>query len=158
LDASLDAISPEEARKAIDRLQAMLPQFQADLSEQKKLLATAPEMSAEDYTKAKSDAATSAGQIEKAALDGERRYTTLPCPVLAIFALPHDRGLPPGPQRDAADAREMQTLGPLVDSFAAGVPKARVVRIAHAKHKVFESNPTEVIDEINRFIGSLKSR
>jgi pimeloyl-ACP methyl ester carboxylesterase len=155
LNASLDAISSEEARKAIDRLQAMLPQFQADLGEQKKLLATAPEMSAEEYTKAKSDAATSAGQIEKAALDGERRYTTLPCPVLAIFALPHDRGLPPGAQRDAADAREMQTFGPLADTFEAGVPNARVVRIPHAKHAVFKSNPTEVLEEINRFIASL---
>jgi pimeloyl-ACP methyl ester carboxylesterase len=155
LNASLDAISPEEARKAIDRLQAMLPQFQADLSEQKRLLATAPEMSAEEYTKAKSDAATSAGQIEKAALDGERRYTTLPCPALAIFALPHDRGLSPGPQRDAADAREMQTFGPLADTFEAGVPNARVVRIPHAKHAVFKSNPTEVLEEINRFIASL---
>jgi non-heme chloroperoxidase len=158
LNASLDAISPEEARKAIDRLQGMLPQFEADLDEQKKFWATAPEMSAKEYTKEKSDAATSAGQIEKAALDGERRYTTLPCPVLAIFALPHDRGLPPGAQRDAVDAWEMQTFGPLVDSFEAGVPNARVVRIAHAKHAVFESNPTEVTDEINRFIGGLKNK
>jgi pimeloyl-ACP methyl ester carboxylesterase len=52
----------------------------------------------------------------------------------------------------------MQTFGPLADSFAAGVPNARVVRIAHAKHAVFESNPTEVIDEINRFIGGLKNK
>ena len=158
LNASLDAISPEEARKAIDRLQAMLPQFEADLGEQKKLWATAPEMSAKEYTKEKNDAATPAGQIEKAALDGERRYTTLPCHVLAIFALPHDRGLPPGAQRDAVDAWEMQTFGPLADSFEAGVPNARVVRIAHAKHAVFESNPTEVTDEINRFIGGLKNK
>jgi hypothetical protein len=31
-----------------------------------------------------------------------------------------------------------------------------VVRIAHAKHGVFESNAAEVINEINSFIGSLK--
>jgi non-heme chloroperoxidase len=158
LNASLDAISPEDAMKAINRLQAMLPQFETDLGEQKKLLATVPAMSAKEYTKQKNDAATSAGQVEKAALDGERRYTTLPCPVLAIFALPHDHGLSPGTQRDASDALEMQTFGPLADSFETGVPNARVVRIAHAKHAVFESNPIEVADEINRFIGSLKNK
>lgn len=158
LSASLDAISPEETRKAIDRLQAMLPQFETDLMKQKKLWATVPEMSAQEYVQEKSYAATPAGQIEKAALNSERRYTTLPCPVLAIFALPHDRGLPPGAQRDAADAEDMQTSGPLVDSFEAGVPNARVVRIAHARHAMFESNPTEVLDEINRFISGLKNK
>ena len=157
LNASLDAISPAEARKAIARLQAMLLQFQADLSEQKKLLDTAPEMSAKDYAEQMRDRSTPAGQIEKAALDGERRYTELKCPVLAIFALPHDHGLAPGTKRDAVDAWEMQTFGRLADSFEASVPTARVVRIAHAKHAVFESNGTEVVNEIDRFIVGLKN-
>lgn len=156
LTASLDAISPVEARKAIDRLQELLPQFQADLIEEKKLWATVPEMSARGYDEQVKERSTRAGQIEKAALDGERRYTSLNCPVLAIFALPHDHGLPPGPKRDAVDAWEMQTFGPLADSFEAGVPTAHVVRIAHAKHAVFQSNSTEVINEINRFIDGLK--
>jgi pimeloyl-ACP methyl ester carboxylesterase len=156
LTAALDAISPAEARKAIDRLQEMLPQFQADLIEEKKLWATVPEITAKDYAEQEKERSTREGQIEKAALDGERRYTQINCPVLAIFALPHDHGLPPGPKRDAVDAWEMKTFGPLVDSFEAGVPTARVVRIAHAKHGVFESNAAEVINEINSFIGSLK--
>jgi non-heme chloroperoxidase len=157
LNASLDAISPVEARKAIDRLQEMLPQFQADLTEQKNLWATVPDISAKDYAEQVKDRSTRAGQIEKAALDGERRYTDLKCPVLSIFALPHDHGLPPGAKRDAVDAWEMQTFGPLADSFEAGVPAARVVRIAHAKHAVFESNGTEVVNEINLFIDGLKN-
>ena len=37
LTASLDAISPEEARRAIDRLREMLPQYETDLAEEKKL-------------------------------------------------------------------------------------------------------------------------
>ena len=157
LNASLDAISPAEAKAAIDRLQTMLPQFEADLSEQKKLWATAPDMSAEEYAKERNDLTTPAGQIEKAALDGERRYTELKCPVLAIFALPHDHGLPPGAKRDAMDAWEMQTFGPLVDSFEAGMPAARVVRMAHARHDVFKSNSIEVVNEIDRFIDGLKN-
>jgi len=156
LTASLDAISPVEARKAIDRLQEMLPQFQADLTEEKKLWATVPDMAAKDSDEQVKERSTRAGQIEKAALDGERRYTEIDCPVLAIFALPHDHGLPPGPKRDAVDAWEMKTFGPLADSFEAGVPTARVVRIAHAKHGVFESNTTEVVNEIDRFIDGLK--
>jgi pimeloyl-ACP methyl ester carboxylesterase len=157
LTASLDAISPAEAREAIDRLQEMLPQFQADLNEQKKLWATAPDMSPKDYDEQVKERSTHAGQIEKAALDGERRYTEIKCPVLAIFALPHDHGLPPGPKRDAVDDWEIKTFGPQADSFEAGVPTARVVRIAHAKHMIFESNGTEVVNEINRFIDGLKN-
>lgn len=157
LTASLDAISPAEARKAIDRLQEMLPQFQADLAEEKKLWATVPDMSAKDYTEQVKERSTRAGQIEKAALDGERRYTEIKCPVLAIFALPHDHGLPPGPKRDAIDAWDMKMFGPLADSFETGVPTAHVVRIAHAKHRIFESNPTEVVNEIDRFISGLKN-
>jgi non-heme chloroperoxidase len=106
LTASLDAISPAEARKAIDRLQKMLPQFQADLTEQNKLWASAPDMSTKDYDEQVKERSTRAGQIEKAALDGEQRYTEIKCPVLATFALPHDHGLPPGQKRDAVDAWE----------------------------------------------------
>jgi len=158
LTASLDAISPEEARKAIDRLQEMLPQFQTDLTEEKKLWATVPDMRAKDYDEQVKERSTREGQIEKATLDGERRYTKIECPVLAIFALPHDHGLPPGPKRDAVDAWEMKTFGPLADSFEAGVPTAHVVRIPHAKHGVFESNPVEVVQDIENFIGSLKNQ
>jgi pimeloyl-ACP methyl ester carboxylesterase len=158
LTASLDAISPAEARKAIDRLQEMLPQFQTDLTEEKTLWATAPDMSAKDYDEQVKERSTREGQIEKAALDGERRYTEIKCPVLAIFALPHDHGLPPGPKRDAVDAWEMKTFGPLADSFEAGVPTAHVVRIPHAKHGVFESNPTEVVQDIEDFIGGLRNQ
>jgi pimeloyl-ACP methyl ester carboxylesterase len=158
LAASLDAISPAEARDAVGKLQEMLPQFQADLNEQKNLLANAPNMSAADYDEQVKERSTLAGQIEKAALDGERRYTELKCPALAIFALPHDHNLPPGPKRDAADASEMQTWGPLVDSFEAGVPSARVIRIAHAEHAVYKSNEAEVVHEVEDFIGGLKDQ
>jgi pimeloyl-ACP methyl ester carboxylesterase len=156
LTVSLDAISPEEARKAIDRLREMLPQYETDLAEEKKLWATTPAMSADAYNAQVKERSTRAGQIEKAALDGERRYTELKCPVLAIFALPHDHGLPPGPKRDAVDAWEMQTFGPLADSFEKGVPTARVIRIAHARHGVFESNADEVVRDIEEFVDGLK--
>lgn len=156
LNESLNAISPAEARKAINDLQVLLPQFAEDLTQQKSLYAPAPDMSAKDYADQLKDRSTPEGQIEKAALDGERRFAELNCPVLAIFALPHDHGLPPGPKRNQVDAAEMKNSGPLADTFQSGVPKAKVVRIAHAKHAVFESNPVEVTKEIDSFISSLK--
>jgi non-heme chloroperoxidase len=158
LAESLDAISPEEARDAVGKLREMLPQFQADLNEQQSLLASAPNMSAVEYDEQVKERSTRAGQIEKAALDGERRFTELKCPALAIFALPHDNNLPPGPKRDAADASEMQKWGPLVDSFEAGVPSSRVIRIAHAEHAVYKSNEAEVVHEVEDFIDGLKDQ
>lgn len=158
LNASLDAISPAEQRAAIARLQMMIPQLSADLEEQKNAWAIAPDMPEEEYAKEKSEIATPDGQIEKAALDGERRYNSLNCPVLAIFALPHDHDLPPGPKRDSVDAWELRTFGPLADGFEKGVPSAQVVRIPHAKHAVYDSNPEQVTQEINQFIDRLKSQ
>ncbi len=158
LTASLDSISPEEALKALSRLQELFPQYESDVVAAEKQQADEPQMSAHDYAELVKERSTRAGQIEEAALDGEHRYTQLKCPVLAIFALPHDQGLPPGPKRDAADARDMQMFGHLADRFEARVPNARVVRMAHAKHVVYESNPAEVIGEIDRFIGGLNTR
>ena len=158
LSASLDAISPAEATAAIEKLQALLPQFAADLEQQKKQFASAPAMSSKEYADEVKDRSTSEGQIAKAALDGERRYTNLSCPMLAIFALPHDNGLPPGPKRDAADAWDVKIFGPLADDFEKAFPNARVVRIAHAKHAVYDSNPVEVVEQIENFARTLKAQ
>ncbi len=156
LNESLDAISPAEQQRAIERLQAMLPQFQADLAEQKKMVSSAPEMSQGDHDAVLKERATEEGAIEQAALNGERRFDSIPCPTLAIFALPHDHGLPPGPKRDAVDAWEMQTFGPLADGIETGVAGARVIRIPHAQHAVYKSNEVQVVQEMQKFIGTLK--
>jgi hypothetical protein len=62
----------------------------------------------------------------------------------------------PGAKRDAAGAWENPDIGPLADSFEAGVLTARVVRIAHAKHAISESSGTEVVNEIDHYIDGLK--
>ncbi len=153
---SLDAISPAEQQWAIEQLQAMLPQFQAELAEQKKMASSAPAMSQADHDATLKERATEEGAIEQAALNGERRFDSIPCPTLAIFALPHDHGLPPGPKRDAVDAWERQTFGPLADGFETGVPGARVIRIPYAQHAVYKSNEAQVLQEMEKFIGNLK--
>lgn len=156
LDGVSRAISPAETRAAIDELLRVLPQYQKDLVQEKKESLNAPEMSPEEYAAEKKARSTPEGEIEAAALNGERRYTSIPCPVLAIFALPHDRGLPPGPQRDAADAIELKYNGYMADDFQAGVPEAHVVRLPHAKHSVYVSNEAQVAQEMEAFISTLK--
>jgi alpha-beta hydrolase superfamily lysophospholipase len=41
------------------------------------------------------------------------------------------------------------------DAFAAGVPTARVVRLANADHYIFNSNQAEVMREMNEFLAKL---
>jgi pimeloyl-ACP methyl ester carboxylesterase len=155
LDAVLNAISPAETRAAIDGALGLLPQFEKDLQQQKKDWAGAPDMAPAAYADEVKERSSLEGRIERAALHGERRYTEIKCPVLAIYALPHDHGLPPGPKRDAADAWDLKQFGPLADSFEAGVPTARVVRIPHAQHAVYKSNEAEVVQEMNIFLNGL---
>jgi pimeloyl-ACP methyl ester carboxylesterase len=74
---------------------------------------------------------------------GRQKYTHIPVPILAIYALP------PGPG-DVPIGTEAQAK-----AFEGGVPSARVVRLPHARHEVFSSNEEDVLREINAFIGRL---
>jgi hypothetical protein len=49
--------------------------------------------------------------VEQAALAGMQRYTDVRSPILAIFALPHDRGITDPDARAAADARDLAFQG-----------------------------------------------
>jgi pimeloyl-ACP methyl ester carboxylesterase len=94
--------------------------------------------------------------IQMAILAGEQKYTSIPCPVLAIYAVPHDTGSAGDPAaRAAQDAQDLAETGAQADAFEKGVPSARVVRIAHASHAVFTSNETQVLQEMNAFMAKL---
>ena len=43
----------------------------------------------------------------------------------------------------------------MVKAFETGVPSARVVRIPHASHYIFQSNEADVLREMKAFLGSL---
>jgi non-heme chloroperoxidase len=74
---------------------------------------------------------------------GRQKYTHIPVPILAIYALPPGFGdLPIGTEAQAK-------------AFEAGVPSARVVRLPHARHEVFSSNEEDVLREMNAFIATL---
>jgi pimeloyl-ACP methyl ester carboxylesterase len=73
--------------------------------------------------------------IDQEIMAGLQRYTRIPVPILAIF-----RVVPGWKQSDV---------------FERGVPSARVVRLDHASHKIFLSNETDVLREMNAFISGL---
>ena len=89
---------------------------------------------------------------------GAEKYTSIPVPVLAILACPHDWShfFPNDPQRRAARlAADTAACTARAESFARGVPTARVVRIPKADHYVYRSNEAQVIDEMKKFFSSL---
>ena len=82
-----------------------------------------------------------------AIFDGMQRYTEIPPPILAIYALPH-AGLP-DPTVDAKGEA-------IAKAFEAALPNARVVRIPQANHFVFMSHEADVLREMESFLAALK--
>lgn len=98
------------------------------------------------------------GRVPRAILLETQKYTDVPVPILAIFALPHDLGtaFKDNPAaRAAREARDLETRGAEAKAFETGLPSARVVRFPHADHYVFRSNEADVLREMNTFIASL---
>ena len=88
-------------------------------------------------------------------MTGTQKYTRIPVPILAIYALPHD----PGPAASAAmraegEARDQKGEAQ-AKAFETGLPTARVVRIPRANHYVFLSNEADVLREMETFIAGL---
>jgi len=95
----------------------------------------------------------------KEIMNGMQKYTKITAPILAIYAVPHDRGPQPGldaSARAAQDARDEETTEAQAKAFENGLPTAKVVRIPHADHYVFRSNEADVLKEMNAFIAGLK--
>ena len=96
--------------------------------------------------------------IQAAMNFGVEKYTSIPVPVLAILACPHDWShfFPNDPERRAARlAADTAACSARAESFARGVPTARVVRIPNADHYVHRSNEAQVIDEMKKFLNTL---
>jgi len=99
----------------------------------------------------------------EAALAGMKKFTRIPVPALAIFAVPHDMGPwlnnNPDPALQAAaqefSARETAWVEKQAKAFEEGVLTARVVRLAHANHVVFSSNEADVLREMRAFLLTL---
>jgi pimeloyl-ACP methyl ester carboxylesterase len=89
---------------------------------------------------------------------GQEEFTAIDLPALAIFACPHSVGSLVGFTQDRASLirEDMSRCTAQADAFQKGNPSDTVVRIAHADHAVFQSNPKEVERVIEDFLGKLK--
>jgi hypothetical protein len=76
-------------------------------------------------------------------------------PILAIYALPHERGITDPAKRAEADQRDLAFQGAMAKAFEKGLPSAKVVWLAHADHYVFRSNEADVMRDMNGFIAGL---
>jgi non-heme chloroperoxidase len=79
---------------------------------------------------------------------GQRIFTDIKGPILAIAALPHDYDKGRPPQDYEYETRQTA-------AFEKALSNARVVRLPYASHYVFRSNETEVVREMNAFIETL---
>ena len=125
---------PQDARPLMQEVLTMLPLVEKDLQELQKSIEKTPELFAAPRTPPPAAA--------QAIIAGYQKYTQIPVPVLAIFAVQDQSSF--GPE-DEAQAR----------AFEKGVPSARVVRLPHASHYVYRSNEADVVREINSFIVGL---
>jgi len=97
-------------------------------------------------------------------MSGMKKYTDIPVPALAIFAIPHGQGkwVDNSTDRKVREAAKAYSaaLTPLTESqvkaFESGVPAARVVRLRGAHHYVYLSNQADVLREMRAFLSGLR--
>lgn len=100
--------------------------------------------------------------VGKAISSGMQPFSKLGVPALAIYAIPHD--VAPWARDDPAQAAALRAFEQFdqalteeqAKAFETGVAGARVVRIGRANHYVFLSHRDAVLDEIRRFVASLR--
>ena len=93
--------------------------------------------------------------VQEALRAGGQKYTRIDVPILAIYSLPHERGITDSAKRAEADAQDLAFQGAMAKAFEKGLPSARVIWLAHAEHFVFRSNEADVLREMNAFIDGL---
>jgi non-heme chloroperoxidase len=157
LDLMMPGVGPPENFKEFiqELLQTSLPRFERDLQDQQQAMQLSPTQSAGTVAPPKPSPVIDPGE---AIIAGEQEYTEIKCPVLAIFAVPHNLGasFKDNPSaRAALQADDLAHMTAMSKSFEAGVPTAHVVRLPNADHYVFRSNEADVLREMSAFLGSL---
>jgi len=103
--------------------------------------------------------------IPLAVLFGEEKFTGIHAPAMDIVACPHD--LSPmfrGPlahdqaAQQALEANDLQKCTAQSTAFGQAMPWVPVVRIPHANHHIFVSNPDVVERAMNDFLDKLPAR
>ena len=157
LEAKLEAVRPGKARgdtrpQIQELLATSLPAIQKDLEEMQKDLDAMPAAMLNAQ-----NSAPGGPSPAQAVMAGAQKYTNIPVPVLAIYALPHDLGpaISDPAVRAKMEARDEASTGAQAKTFENGVRSAHVVRLPHASHYVFRSNEADVLREMGAFIGKL---
>src|SRR6266403_1610520 len=158
LDLMMPGVGPPQNFKEFiqELLQTSLPRFEKDLQDQQQALQLTPNQSPGTIVPPKPTRVLDPGD---AIIAGELEYTEIKCPVLAIFAVPHDLGatFKDNPTvRAALQADDLAQTTAQSKSFEAGIPSAHVVRLPNASHYVFLSNESDVLREIDAFLGKLR--
>ena len=142
-----------EASAVYDRLQKIdVPQLQADLAAAQAALAEIGPIP----QPGKPPPETLQTRIVTAIMAGEQKYTEIKAPILAIFAVPAAVPANADDALRAFVAKQSVAQEAQVKRFEAANPAARVVRLANAQHAVFNSNPGDVVREMNAFLEGLE--
>jgi pimeloyl-ACP methyl ester carboxylesterase len=110
------------------------------------------------------------GSVHAAIGSGQRKrdYSNIKVPVLAMFEYPRPRppvaatGMPESESSEERAAREAYASATAayvdrwVKNLKSGVPEARIVDLPGAGHFVFLSRQAEVLEEIRRFVASIR--
>ena len=95
---------------------------------------------------------TAQQQASDAIQANPRKYTAIKAPILAIIAVPRACA----PKCDQPSVKALaEDDEKRADAFAAGNPTATVIRLAYAKHEVYQSNEQDVLRAMNIFIDHL---
>ncbi len=151
LGHALDDIDPAEEKKSVNAFLEELPDFKTEMQAYSKSLGAAGPVSASDLAKEEADRRTPEGRAERAILDSEQRYISIKCPILVIFAYPHD--LPAsvtGADRQNREKEDMAFVDQRLKLFRAQ-PDVKIVLLPHATHGVQDSRRIEVLQEIEAF-------
>jgi hypothetical protein len=159
LRKKLDQINPvavgtaqQELKPLVEQLLlATLPQYERDLQFMQDVFQAFPGPSAATP----GPPITLQTRITNAITRGERTYTSINGPVLAIFAISAKPT-----SGDAAVLKAYTNSAALItaraNAFEAGVPYSHVVRLQNANHYVFRSNEGDVLREMNEFMANLR--
>lgn len=149
----------QDPKQFVRELQASLPQFERDLAETEKQMASIPDQPRPSSPpKSTPPKSTPSDAIPLAILSGQQKYTKIDVPILAIYADPHDLGqiFKNNPAaRAAVVADDIASTTAQAKAFQAGIPSAHVILLPNAKHRVFESNEAEVFRDMNAFLAKL---
>lgn len=97
--------------------------------------------------------------IQAAINFGMQKYISIPAPVLAIYACPHNWDRMPedaAGRKIALMAEDKARCTGWVDNFKRGVPGARVVVIPNADHYLYLSNGPQVVTAMHAFLDHLR--